>query len=65
MRPSPITIILDSNERGSERAKALALAVGGDPTYDLRGFAELPVDMQFHLHKECKKTMGHASKISM
>ena len=55
MRPSPITIILDSNERGSERAKALALAVGGDPTYDLRGFAELPVDMQFHLHKECKK----------
>lgn len=55
MRPSPITILLDSNERGSERAKALALAVGGDPTYDLRGFAELPVDMQFHLHKECKK----------
>jgi len=53
--PSPITILLDSNERGSERAKALALAVGGDPTYDLQGFAELPVDMQFHLHKECKK----------
>ena len=55
MRPSPISILLDSNERGSDRAKALALAVGGDPTYDLRGFAELPVDMQFHLHKECKK----------
>lgn len=55
MRPSPITILLDSNERGSERAKALALAVGGDPAYELAGFAELPVDMQFHLHKECKK----------
>ena len=45
MSPSPITILLDSNERGSERAKALALAVGGDPTYELAGFAELPVDM--------------------
>ena len=55
MRPSPITILLDSNERGSERAKALALAVGGDPAYELAGFAELPVDMQFHLHQECKK----------
>jgi len=55
MRPSPISILLDSNERGSDRAKALALAVGGDPTYDLRGFAELPVDMQFHLRQECKK----------
>lgn len=50
-----ILITLDSNERGSERAKALALAVGGDPAYELAGFAELPVDMQFHLHKECKK----------
>lgn len=50
-----ILITLDSNERGSERAKALAMAVGGDPTYDLRGFSELPVDLQFHLHKECKK----------
>ncbi len=50
-----ILITLDSNERGSERAKALALAVGGDPAYELAGFAELPVDMQFHLHKECQK----------
>jgi len=50
-----ILITLDSNERGSERAKALALAVGGDPAYELAGFAELPVDLQFHLHKECKK----------
>ena len=43
---APITITLDSNERGTDRAKALALAVGGDPTYELAGFAELPVDMQ-------------------
>lgn len=43
---SPFSILLDSNERGSERAKALALVVGGDPTYELQGFAELPVDMQ-------------------
>jgi hypothetical protein len=47
MRPSPISILLDSNERGSDRAKSLALAVGGDPTYELVGFAELPVDLQF------------------
>ena len=47
MRMPPISILMDSNERGSERAKALALAVGGDPTYELAGFAELPVDMQF------------------
>ena len=47
MKPSPIIISLDSNERGSERAKALALAVGGDPAYELEGFCELPVDMQF------------------
>lgn len=45
MKPSPILVSLDSNERGSERAKALALAVGGDPTYELEGFCELPVDM--------------------
>lgn len=45
MKPSPILISLDSNERGSERAKALAQAVGGDPAYELEGFAELPVDM--------------------
>lgn len=50
-----ILITLDSNERGTERAKALAMAVGGNPAYELAGFAELPVDMQFHLHKECKK----------
>lgn len=55
MSPSPISVLLDSNEKGSDRAKALALAVGGDPTYDLQGFTELPVDMQFHLHKECQK----------
>jgi hypothetical protein len=40
-----ISISLDSNERGSPRATALAQAVGGDPTYELEGFAELPVDM--------------------
>jgi len=42
---SSIAVLMDSNEQGSERAKALALACGGDPTYDLRGFADLPVDM--------------------
>jgi hypothetical protein len=41
MRPSPISILLDSNERGSDRAKALALAVGGDPAYELAGLAIL------------------------
>ncbi len=46
MKPSPIHILLDSNERGSDRAKALALAVGGDPAYELAGFEDLPVDMQ-------------------
>jgi hypothetical protein len=46
MKPSPILISLDSNERCSERAKALAQAVGGDPTYELDGFFELPVDMR-------------------
>lgn len=45
MKPSPILISLDSNERGSDRAKTLAQAVGGDPAYELEGFAELPVDM--------------------
>ena len=46
MSPPPIAILLDSNERGSERAKALAMAVGGDPAYELAGFAELPVDVR-------------------
>ena len=46
MKPSAILISLDSNERGSPRATALAQAVGGDPTYELQGFAELPVDMR-------------------
>jgi hypothetical protein len=55
MKPSPIRISLDSNERGSERAKALALACGGDPAYELEGFAELPVDMRLSLHTECEK----------
>lgn len=41
----PILVSLDSNEQGSPRATALALAVGGDPAYELQGFAELPVDM--------------------
>lgn len=45
MKPSPILISLDSNEAGSRRATALARAVGGDPAYELQGFAELPVDM--------------------
>ena len=49
MRQSAISILMDSNERGSDRAKALAFAVGGDPTYDLAGFAELPVDMALRL----------------
>ena len=35
---APITITLDSNERGTDRAKALAQAVGGDPAYELAGF---------------------------
>lgn len=46
MSPSPISVLLDSNEKGSDRAKALALAVGGDPAYELAGFAELPVDVR-------------------
>ena len=45
MKPSPILISLDSNEQGSPRATDLARAVGGDPAYELQGFAELPVDM--------------------
>ncbi len=45
MKRPPILISLDSNEMGSDRAKALAQAVGGDPTYELQGFAELPVDI--------------------
>lgn len=54
MKPSPILISLDSNERGSERAKALAQAVGGDPAYELQGFAELPVDMRISLYHDEK-----------
>lgn len=52
MSPPLITILLDSNERGSERAKALDLAVGGNPTYELAGFAELPVDMALKIRNE-------------
>ncbi len=44
-----IQILLDSNERGSERARALALACGGDPAYKLCGFAEILVDMRLEL----------------
>ncbi len=47
-----IQILLDSNERGSERARALALACGGDPAYNLCGFAELPVDMRLVVRDE-------------
>lgn len=59
MKPSPILITVDSNEKGSERAKALALACGGDPTYELEGFAELPVDMRLSVLKECEKYELH------
>lgn len=45
MRPT-FSILLDSNERGSARATALAKACGGDPTYELQGFGDLPVDLQ-------------------
>lgn len=58
MKHSPILISLDSNEAGSERAKALALACGGDPTYELQGFAELPVDMKLELTQECPQCHG-------
>ncbi len=40
---------MDSSEKGSERARALALACGGDPAYKLCGFAEIPVDMRLEL----------------
>lgn len=40
---------MSSNERGSERARALALACGGDPAYNLQGFAEIPADMRLEL----------------
>ena len=52
---NPILISLDSNEKGSPRATALAQAVGGDPAYELEGFAELPVDMRLSQHTECEK----------
>ncbi len=48
----PIQILLDSNEKGSERARALALACGGDPAYELQGFAEIPVDMRLAIRDE-------------
>ena len=43
---SAFSILLDSNERNSPRATALAKACGGDPTYELQGFGDLPVDLQ-------------------
>jgi hypothetical protein len=45
MRPT-ISILMDSNEKESARATALAKACGGDPAYELAGFGELPVDMR-------------------
>jgi len=46
MMNPPILISMDSNERESARATALALAAGSDPTYHLTGFVELPVDLR-------------------
>jgi len=43
----PILISMDTNEKGTARATALALAAGSDPAYALQGFAELPVDLRF------------------
>lgn len=45
MKPA-ISIFMDSNERGSGRDTALALACGSNPDFDLAGFAELDVDMR-------------------
>jgi hypothetical protein len=47
MKPPKIMVHIDSNEAGSSRAKALALAVTEDPRFELVGFAELEVDVQF------------------
>lgn len=60
----PILISLDSNERGSERAKALALAVGGDPAYELQGFAELPVDMCISTYAQFEAEDGPRNKMA-
>ena len=46
MSSPKILIHMDSNERGSPRATFLAKAVGGNPDYELSGFAELPVDVR-------------------
>jgi ERCC4-type nuclease len=47
-----IKIFLDTNERGTDRAVALARVAGADPAFELAGFDELPVDLKFVLRSE-------------
>jgi hypothetical protein len=42
-----ISCLIDSNEKGSDRAKALALACGESQDFDLPTHADIPVDLQF------------------
>ncbi len=53
-----ISILMDSNERGSDRAKALALVAASDPRYSLDGFADLPVDMRLSLERDLEEVPG-------
>lgn len=47
-----IHILMDTNEKGSGRDKALASVAGDDPRFELDGFAELPVDLCFTLEEK-------------
>jgi hypothetical protein len=44
-----ISCLIDSNEKGSARASALALACAENPAFEVPDFAELPVDVQFRM----------------
>lgn len=42
-----ISVWMDTNEKGSDRAKAMETTVAGDDRFSWQGFADLPVDLTF------------------
>jgi hypothetical protein len=45
--PERIAVYMSPNERGSDRARKLALAINDDPRFSLPDFREIDVDLQF------------------
>lgn len=48
-----ISVWMDTNERGTDRALAMETTVAGDDRFTWQGFQDLPVDMRFEIITGC------------